>query len=181
MARGHAPRPSPVKEPLPRWARPLAWVTALLAAGCLVLGLACRLQSRSSDQRFQHYEAALEGADHIVAEYLELRNQLQASEADAALFADRWNEANSQNWLSSTFLILETQFQAGNYELCADILCSVQYYDDLLSTGFTSSYADAQYDYSARFQEIADVLVEQGYLVHFLDSYAVPLGTAEVP
>lgn len=45
----HAPPPQakPEKTPHPPWSKPLTWLTALLAAGCLVLLLACLLQARS--------------------------------------------------------------------------------------------------------------------------------------
>ena len=39
----------------------------------------------------------MDGVDHVVAEYLELRTQLQASEADVDFYRDKWNDANNQN------------------------------------------------------------------------------------
>ena len=178
----HAPPPQakPEKTPHPPWSKPLTWLTALLAAGCLVLLLACLLQGQIREQRFQDYEAAMDGVDHVVAEYLELRTQLQASEADVDFYRDKWNDANNQNLFNTAFLVLETQFQAGNYETCADIIVSIQS-EDLLSQGYFSSYSGVIYDHTKRFQEIADFLIDHGYLFFFLDFYAVPIGTAEVP
>ena len=178
----HAPPPQakPEKAPLLPWSKPLSWLTALLAAGCLVLLLASILQGQVREQRFRDYEAAMDGVDHVVSEYLELRTQLQASEADVDFYRDKWNDANNQNLFNTAFLVLETQFQAENYETCADIIVSIQS-AELLSQGYSCSYSGATYDHTKRFQEIADFLVGHGYLISFLDFYVAPLEAAEVP
>lgn len=57
--RSRLPQVKRTKAPLPPWSRPLTWLTALLAAGCLTLLLAGILQGQVREQRFQDYQAAL--------------------------------------------------------------------------------------------------------------------------
>ena len=162
MARGHAPRPRPVKEPLPRWARPLAWVTALLAAGCLVLLLACQLQSRSAHRRFQNYQTALEAVDALVEQAQALKEEVDSQEGSLAAL---WEMYYSMG-VNSVMLLAETAFQQGAYRDCALVLYMLkQSYPDFPEGWGGISFKDiVDYDYAHRYRAMLDVLTAQGYL-----------------
>lgn len=175
----HAPPPQakPAKAPLPPWSKPLSWLTALLAAGCLVLLLACVLQGQVREQRFRDYEAALEAVDAIVEKNLALREELdeQTQELEALqTFLNDWGE---ETGVTQSLLLLESEFQKENYGGCAQILYNIKrvwpdYPEDWGWTGFLS---DIRYNYSDRYRELVDFLTEGGYLYEAAD------GTLSLP
>lgn len=171
------PRAKRPKAPLPAWFKPLTWLTALLAAGCLVLLLACVLQGQAREQRFQGYQAALEAVNAMAEENLALRTERaeQTRELeDLQTLLNDWSEKES---VMQMLLFLESEFQKENYGNCAQILYTVKRFwpDYPEDWGWSGFLHDIEYNYSDRYRELVDFLTEGGYL------YEAEDGTLSLP
>lgn len=165
------PRAKRPKAPLPAWFKPLTWLTALLAAWCLVLLPACILQGQVQEQRFQDYQAALEAVDAMAEHDLSLRAELDSQEkSQAALWEwyDAWSETIG---ISQAMLIAEGTFQQGEYRACALILYELKqsypYFPDGL--GSLHFLEDMEYNYADRYRTMINTLTAQGYLLEDTD------------